>query len=230
MPSCSRDGASRTRWASFSSGTTSCSKTTRAAAMPNSATTRTIRGIGLRGTTSVTLQQSVSHPCPRTCGRLVEHLIDDGVRSGVVLAANVADIDGAKRAQKRLGLREEGDEIRVLHAEDARELAHDEFAIEPRVEFADAEIARLRETREQRAPFGAVVRRDAEVLADLRERRAVLGEQHRTASSGAGIAARTSIRKERRLHPRRLRSPPSGTRRNKRALLLLGLIAAGRVR
>ncbi len=101
---------------------------------------------------------------------------------------------------------------RVLHAILAEELTHHELRIEPHVQARKAALGGCFEAQYERRPLGDIVRRNAEVGADLFDHLAAGVKQHRGARRGAGIAARAAVGKERCFHAPAVRRAPGMNR------------------
>jgi hypothetical protein len=148
----------------------------------------------------------------RLFGVRVQDAVHDCVGRFVLGAPHVGNVAVREAPQQLFGLRVQRDEVRLFDAICARELPHDELAVEPDVDLVDAEPERAFETGDQPRPLGDVVRRDPKIRADLAERLALLVQKDRAIRGRTRIPACASVSVERRLHEACLRSAAQSLR------------------
>src|SRR5881628_86858 len=120
---------------------------------------------------------------------VIDRFVREPVGVRVPCARHVLDARAELADQPQRALRERL-ERRVPDAVCPGHLLHQELAVEPDDEIADAAPLRLFKTHDERLVLGAIVRGMTEVLAKLGDDRAVGGEEHRAGSGRSGIATR----------------------------------------
>src|SRR5579883_1085452 len=137
---------------------------------------------------------------PNQLSRRIEDSVHQGVGQRIFLAAHVAHVHVFESPQQAAHALVDRLQIRVLDAVLARELFHDELAVQAHRERSNAFVERGLKSERQRSPLRNVVGCAAQVFTDLAQHRAVRPQQHSTRSRGPRVSARTPVGKERGLY------------------------------
>src|SRR5262245_12885319 len=122
---------------------------------------------------SATLRWTWPMSTPGSIGSAIERLVDEPVRLGVALAADVADRPALERRQRPRHLAVELAQRRVLDLVFALDLAHDQLRVADQLDLAGAERLRALDPEQQRPVLGDVVGGGPDPLSDLLQHPAV---------------------------------------------------------